>query len=1710
MKRLFLTDGRAVCALLLLLCGVYGTASACDADPNGSPKCAAAGNPINVITGNKFQVETDLPALPGMLGLEIVRYYNSGLSGRHNTLGVLGRGWRLSYESELAAIGDTVQIRAADGTRYIFSRDVLRPSLCNSTNPSDGTVTTRRTPAGEEFVWRQNDGRRLTFNPQGKLVQIQAPTGEFVSLQHDARGLLVKVTDPQGRSLVLNYLASMDAQAGDRFRGVQSIDSPVGRFGYSYGSLLPQGANASDPTALLANLVRVSLPGGQDQARLYHYEDARRPTFLTGVSVAGRDDKGKPVVERYSTFGYDIDGKAILSTHAGGADKITLDTSVGGRTVLTNSLGQKTVYRYSMVAGAFRLLEVRGAGCSLCGEMDVRYGYDSQGRVTEVTRLDHDGQPLQTTKTELDYYGRPRKVSKLVYHNGKAGAAQLVARYEYAAGTAPTPSLIARPSVVPGREMIMRISYGNGAAILGVPEQISESGFVPTYDGRGVAQAITRTMRYRHNGYNQRIEMDGPLANAKDKPGPDNSDITRSDYDPKTKLVTRTVAPGNFVTEVLERDAALRPAKVRSSDGYTSQLATIRSNWRGQPEQVTIEAAVLNPDGSIDAGTRLTRTLQYRYDMRGRLASITAPGQLTTRFVYDAAGRLHQRILPDGSSIVMTQDTEGRQRSEARHADSDPAGKALSSLRYHYDDAGRVAKVDDEAGLRGRADYTELGQIARMTNALGIATQFDYDDNGLLVARTEAAGMPDAATIRLAYDNHGQPTMITDANGVTTIRRYDDFGRKVAETNPDRGAMLYRHDEAGRLVARIDESGTTTRYRYDHANRLLALGADKQTDLVQYHYQGMRLSEMVSTVDGRAEHAIERTQYQRNSLGQVTQERRWIARVDQQGSIEGVQTISARPAYPLQGLTFITGSSYDDADRVLEQVLPDGHRLRYLYTAADTKAGRPGQLNALLFDERVIVTDIEQTLTGGLTGYTMGNGVRQQIEFDNRGRVRELKAVTQTVRPGQGLLARWWAQVQSWLGDKAVAGGMVIYGQTNTYDGGERLTSIVRRQATLATTTPIERSERYGYDNLNRLTTMDASNGTSSTLRYDKGGNRIAESGKDGERNYHYASGSNRLIALISHEEGNAETSESAQVQSAWLYHPTGVPLAQLALMRGPGRKEADPALDRSRRIVYNSAKRPIAVYDTGRQLIARYFYNGEGERIAKSVYAAAGAAANTSYSLYRDQRLAAETDANGHISTHYIYLYGKPLAKIDMAANNSLSHSLWKFICTLGGSLEQDSADASDTGASIYAIHTDHLGTPQAVTDEREQLVWQAETTPFGLAKVTFAAFTSGRKPFELNLRLPGQVFDAETGLSQNYYRDYDPQLGRYVTADPMGIDGDPNPYLYVGGNPLRNVDPLGLFQSDIHYYMTFFLAVAAGMDVYEARVLALATQYVDNNPDTEPINLTGSVEDLGEEHRRRLLSYHFTMIPSKVDGETGLVSGRLVDYKDPPNSREYVNIVENAQLVNLSKAAKTSDSQENLLNKRCTQLQFMGEYLHAFEDTFAHRDSNNNPFGLNAGAGHLAYGSNPDYTYNHYAPIPVSGGFNWNHNEQRTLEAEKEVLTRLEKLGDPKKSHSGPDMEKILKEFNAIKENEGDNKYDPLDPSRSEKIKLLEKTIQAWSKDDPSLANINLTNNTKPDFKGYSVVDGGKNRNKYLCDTKGKALDQKEYAGTILPSCK
>jgi RHS repeat-associated protein len=125
------------------------------------------------------------------------------------------------------------------------------------------------------------------------------------------------------------------------------------------------------------------------------------------------------------------------------------------------------------------------------------------------------------------------------------------------------------------------------------------------------------------------------------------------------------------------------------------------------------------------------------------------------------------------------------------------------------------------------------------------------------------------------------------------------------------------------------------------------------------------------------------------------------------------------------------------------------------------------------------------------------------------------------------------------------------------------------------------------------------------------------------------------------------------------------------------------------------------------------------------------------------------------------------------------------------------------------YFIHSDHLGTPRAITDSSNTEVWRWDSDPFGMAAANGDPDGDGVN-FVYNLRFPGQYYDSETSLHYNYYRDYDPSTGRYVESDPIGLGGGLNTFAYVSNSPLMKVDFFGLDDS----FTCRCTATGAGID--------------------------------------------------------------------------------------------------------------------------------------------------------------------------------------------------------------------------------------------------------------------------------------------------------
>ena len=106
-----------------------------------------------------------------------------------------------------------------------------------------------------------------------------------------------------------------------------------------------------------------------------------------------------------------------------------------------------------------------------------------------------------------------------------------------------------------------------------------------------------------------------------------------------------------------------------------------------------------------------------------------------------------------------------------------------------------------------------------------------------------------------------------------------------------------------------------------------------------------------------------------------------------------------------------------------------------------------------------------------------------------------------------------------------------------------------------------------------------------------------------------------------------------------------------------------------------------------------------------------------------------------------------------------------------------------------LYQIDNDHLGRPELITNASKALVWRSNNSPFGGMTPDSANTLT-----DFNIGFPGQYLDAESGLWYNMNRYYDAELGRYLQADPIGLAGGLNRYVYGGGNPVSHVDPSGL----------------------------------------------------------------------------------------------------------------------------------------------------------------------------------------------------------------------------------------------------------------------------------------------------------------------------
>lgn len=234
----------------------------------------------------------------------------------------------------------------------------------------------------------------------------------------------------------------------------------------------------------------------------------------------------------------------------------------------------------------------------------------------------------------------------------------------------------------------------------------------------------------------------------------------------------------------------------------------------------------------------------------------------------------------------------------------------------------------------------------------------------------------------------------------------------------------------------------------------------------------------------------------------------------------------------------------------------------------------------------------------------------------------------------------------------------------------------------------------------------------------------------------------------------------------------------------GLGNRSGDRQGPQSTSYVYDGRNRLVAVETTGRRI--EYGYDALGRRIFKRADGV-----TTCYQWAGTQLLSESVD-DGQRTVRRDYLccpeFLTPLAFREEGA--------------------------------VYYLHCGRLQEPLCVTDQAGEVAWKADYLAFGRARVSLARV---RQPW----RLPGQYHDEETGLHYAVARYYDPELGRFLSMDPLRVAGTGlNYYTYCDGDPVNRVDPTGEISLTLGTVLTAMAvgavvgaAIGAGIELYRQR---------------------------------------------------------------------------------------------------------------------------------------------------------------------------------------------------------------------------------------------------------------------------------------------------
>ncbi|WP_226288411.1 RHS repeat-associated core domain-containing protein [Burkholderia arboris] len=861
----------------------------------------------------------------------------------------------------------------------------------------------------------------------------------------------------------------------------------------------------------------------------------------------------------------------------------------------------------------------------------------------------------------------------------------------------------------------------------------------------------------------------------------------RFEYDAHGRLTAEIDALGN-VTRT-EYDARGLPVQVTGPDGRVTQTAY---DALGRPVSVT------------DAAGRTTR---YVWGVRSELLSLTDPKGGVKRFRYDHGGRL----------------------AEA----TDCSGHAT---RYGYDERGHPSRVTDAAGHDTLYRCDARGQVVSVVHPDGAEERFTWDGEGNLRTYRDGAGHVTEYT----FNARGQPTWRKDAAGRELAYGYDRQWRLDTLTNENRDRTRFGYDRLGRIVEQTDFDGSTTRYQWDDAGQLIGSQAGDVETTYTRDPLG-RLTRRETKGPGGRGRVTELFHY--DARGRLTTAQGYHSRVhlhydDADNLIAEEQTI-----YPDSdgSYTTVTRHEYDVLGNRIRTQLPNTRTIDWLRYGS-------GHLHGVLLDGRPLVDferdklhreivrryrSFEQVREYDPAGRLQRMAVRRdgsarladwmatrRLQYDAAGHLtriedrtrgvteyaydptgRLLKATTrdlkevfafdpagnpvdpdsipprpsdETIESAKARMQRQMAQDRAWwdahpgerLPDEQLARRLRIADEVDALTGWERslpkcIGNVLKE---------LNRT-RYEHDAQGNLVRKTEPGGVTWLYEYDAA-NRLTQA----ER-YARWPAANEIDRIERTPHG--VTSTPGTVRPELRVHFT---------YDAFGRRRMKEVTSRDGHI-----DRTVFTWDGDVVLMEERFHiaplePGErGERVGDRSTPMVREDPADPYSVPVAQRVHTFIERHRWQGAS-LYLHEPvtfvPLARLD----ETLVEAAFVATGTDGRFVQ---VPAKTRHATLF-YQNDHLGTPQELLDDSGKVVWLGRYRAWGGEKTVWGEVPE-RNEAGNAVRFQGQYRDEETGLHYNRYRYYDPGSGRFISKDPIGLQGGLNVWQYAP-NPIGWIDPLGL----------------------------------------------------------------------------------------------------------------------------------------------------------------------------------------------------------------------------------------------------------------------------------------------------------------------------